>query len=69
MNDDSWWDAKYQKLRRLFSMPILEYQCQDPKCGFRGIGNVLLKKCPKCKGPVVISCDEPAKDSFKEESE
>jgi len=41
-------------------MAMLEYTCVD--CGWWGTGNVVIKKCPVCKGHICVSCDDDGED-------
>ena len=41
-------------------MAMLEYTCHD--CDWWGTGNVIIKRCPICKGNVTIYSDDTGDD-------
>ena len=42
------------------TMAMLEYECHD--CDWWGTGNVIIKRCPICKGNVTIYSDDTGED-------
>jgi hypothetical protein len=42
------------------TMAMLEYECHD--CDWWGTGNVIIKRCPMCKGKVTIFSDDKGDD-------
>ena len=46
-------------------MAMLEYTCHD--CDWWGTGNVIIKRCPICKGNVTIFSDDTGEDVVTDE--